>query len=318
MAFWRPQIPSFWRDWTSLILVLVGLLVISIGTRVSPAFVQPFVAGFGALVIIFGGALFFLRSEVAVKHPDLAPILVSITIALCGGFFLIAGAVSFAPSSDNAAREVAFRAALAWGLACFASGFLGGFLFGIPRVLQPEGAQASGVGSSALSYQQRVNTNLEQISDWLTKIIVGLGLVQLRSVPDYLYKLSVWMARSFSGDQNNKAVDATSFACAFIIFFSIVGFVGAYLLTRLFLAGAFWRADSTQSVTVKEEAGKSTEDDSISRVDDFRLASEQNRAALENWLKSNGIEASLTTFINGKNFSEERKKAIDQLRIGAN
>jgi hypothetical protein len=42
--------------------------------------------------------------------------------------------------------------------------------------------------------------------------------------------------------------------CAFhLVFFAIVGFVGGYLLTRLFLAGAFWRADSTQSVTVTEE-----------------------------------------------------------------
>jgi hypothetical protein len=310
------QFKSFsWHEWTPFILVIGGLFVLSLGTAISPAFDQPVVAGIGALITLYGFSLFFLRSQVGKKHPDVAPILVLILIALCGGFFLIGGAVSFAPTSDSAARESCFRAAIGWGLAYFSSGFLGGFLFGIPRVLQRDGAQAPRTDSSSLDYQQRVNTNLEDISDWLTKIIVGLGLVQLRTVPVYLHKASVWMAQSFSVDHSKNAADAASFASAFIVFFAIVGFVGGYLLTRLFLAGAFRRADTTQSVTVTEEAGKKTEDLSISQINRFRRASDQNKTALANWLKSKGIEASLTTFTNAKNFSEDRRKAIADLNI---
>src|SRR5690242_16782606 len=54
------------------------------------------------------------------------------------------------------------KAGASWALgagAFFAVGMSAGFIFGIPR------------GS-----HKYVNSNLEQISDWLTKILVGVGL----------------------------------------------------------------------------------------------------------------------------------------------
>src|SRR5438552_685547 len=81
----------------------------------------------------------------------------------------------------------AWAAGAMWALACFAVGVVTGFLFGIPRVLQ--GTDSGAEATAHTPYQQRVNTNLEQISDWLTKIIVGLGLVQLTKVPGYLSKV---------------------------------------------------------------------------------------------------------------------------------
>lgn len=35
-----------------------------------------------------------------------------------------------------------------------------------------------------------INTSVEQISDWLTKAIVGIGLFQLKSVPSNLERLT--------------------------------------------------------------------------------------------------------------------------------
>lgn len=96
--------------------------------------------------------------------------------------------------SFKSGRENRFSALL-WAFACFSVGALIGFLFGIPRVLQqdvipvskpaPSGVTATSptTESSIDSYSLKVNTNLEQISDWLTKIFVGLGLVQLQRVP---------------------------------------------------------------------------------------------------------------------------------------
>ena len=52
----------------------------------------------------------------------MGPVLVLVVIALCGGFFLVAGAVSFALSSNVAAHESSFRAAIGLALAYFASG----------------------------------------------------------------------------------------------------------------------------------------------------------------------------------------------------
>ena len=54
--------------------------------------------------------------------------------------------------------------------ALIAGGFFG-FLFGIPRYLATPGPM-----------QVQPNTNLEQISDWLTKVLVGVGLTQIGKI----------------------------------------------------------------------------------------------------------------------------------------
>jgi hypothetical protein len=77
---------------------------------------------------------------------------------------------------------VAFFTTMSTGVVVAASaamiGGLLGFLFGIPRALQ----QASVVVPDPTmpliqpaSASDAPNTNLEQISDWLTKILVGVG-----------------------------------------------------------------------------------------------------------------------------------------------
>lgn len=55
---------------------------------------------------------------------------------------------------------------LFWAIACFAIGVFLGFLFGIPRVLQ-RGSQSD---AAPPSYRLLVNTNLDDVSDWFTKI----------------------------------------------------------------------------------------------------------------------------------------------------
>ncbi len=149
--------------------------------------------------------------------------------------------------------------AILWSLACLAAGGIVGFLFGIPRVLQDNAAVAVGNNNGVanknsndasngnnnetnktlpLSYRIMVNTNLEQISDWLTKIIVGLGLIELRNVPGYLNSLSGFFALGLGG-----TTQLQSLAAAIIVYFVIVGFLGIYLMTRIYLAQVFSKAD---------------------------------------------------------------------------
>lgn len=144
-------------------------------------------------------------------------------------------------------------AALLWALASLATGGFVGFLFGIPKVAQPDAPSAPAAGAAVpaanpapaapaapiggAGYRLLVNTNLTDISDWLTKIIVGVTLIQLQRIPDNLNRASLFVADSIGGPQQK------SFAGAILVFFSVGGFLGGYLFTRLFLTGAFFRAD---------------------------------------------------------------------------
>ncbi len=102
-----------------------------------------------------------------------------------------------------------------WGGACLLLGVLTGFLFGVPQNIQ--------------------SSQLEQISDWITKIIVGVGLTQLNKIP---HKLHVWaqeIADQAGGGGAGSPPPPTSFIIALILFFVTVGFLTGYLLTRMFL-----------------------------------------------------------------------------------
>ncbi|CAH0446006.1 hypothetical protein LMG9673_04739 [Ralstonia pseudosolanacearum] len=86
----------------------------------------------------------------------------------------------------------------------------------------------------------RPNTNLEEVSDWLTKIIVGLGLVNLKGIGTRVQDVATNVAASLQ-----KSPDAwdVSVAMAIIVGFSVIGFLCGYLYTRLFVQGALIRSD---------------------------------------------------------------------------
>jgi CheY-like chemotaxis protein len=136
--------------------------------------------------------------------------------------------------------------ALACALGFLSVGVLMGFLFGIPKVFQGPGEAASpeaANGSKPLEergtgYRMQVNTNLEQISDWLTKIIVGVGLVELKQIPDSLLRLAAFIQPGLGVGEEARVM-----ALAIILYASLVGFFLGYLVTRTYIAGIFRRAD---------------------------------------------------------------------------
>ncbi len=184
------------------------------------------------------------------KHPfqDIVP------VGLCAITAVILGAVAV---SVYAWLVVAAKSGIAlelWALAITSAGGALGFLFGIPKVLQrrvdsnpPKGTggqssngEARTNGADDPTYQQRVNTNLEEISDWLTKIIVGLGLVELRRIPDRIGHLASLIASSTTAFSETSVHGV---ALAIILYFGICGFLFGYLITRIYLQGALARAD---------------------------------------------------------------------------
>ena len=103
-------------------------------------------------------------------------------------------------------------------LAALVAGGLLGFLFGIPR------------GSRG---DQR-GTNLEQISDWLTKILIGVALIHLGQVGAAAGRLSDAVGEALGGGQQ-----ASIAAGAGLSFFAVTGFLVAYVMARTVLRGLF-------------------------------------------------------------------------------
>jgi hypothetical protein len=120
-------------------------------------------------------------------------------------------------------------------MAAFVVGGLIGFLFGIPKALTdanaPKGEPQEGSpspGANRLGYQP--STNLEQVSDWLTKILIGVGLVELANLGAALGKLGDRVAASLKG----AVMGANVVTEVVVVAFAVVGFLSTFLWTRLY------------------------------------------------------------------------------------
>jgi hypothetical protein len=78
----------------------------------------------------------------------------------------------------------------------------------------------------------QASTNLTQVSDWLTKIIVGVGLVEATTIYEKLSTLSL----NLGGMLFDGMFGAPLVVPSLMISGAILGFLYAYLFTQLFLA----------------------------------------------------------------------------------
>lgn len=127
-----------------------------------------------------------------------------------------------------------FSVALLTAVSAFAAGALLGFLFGIPRTAAHGAADGVAPADGEPKPVYEPNTNLEQISDWLTKILVGVGLVQIGQVSGALDDLATALEPGLGDDPTGHSV-----AVMLLVSFAILGFLSAYLFTRLLLQNAF-------------------------------------------------------------------------------
>lgn len=172
-----------------------------------------------------------------------------------------------AKSYQSFASVAAFGAASA-GAALLVGGLVG-FLFGIPRRLQQEHTNATtaaarpGDEDDSGRSLYSANTNLEQISDWLTKILVGVGLTQIGQIGTLLSDIGNVAASGLEG-----FAAAKPFFVATIVHFTVCGFLLGYLWTRLYLGRALTEAE--QASTLKKKVDKYEQD-----VRALRLAAQQ-------------------------------------------
>jgi len=153
------------------------------------------------------------------------------------GVFVIGATAVVHASKDNFVPNLAGAMVLfASLLAAIALGGLFGFLFGIPK--SSAGGKSDGTTPTPKP-ANRVNTNLEEVSDWLTKLILGAGLTQIGALWTMFVKLSRQIGeRGFVDHAYGGAI-----AGGLIIYGLVVGFLAGYVLTRLYLSNIFLLAD---------------------------------------------------------------------------
>lgn len=145
------------------------------------------------------------------------------------------------------------------GAALLGGGLLG-FLFGVPHTRESASATSGGQSktatedqsaSNSLSETYRPSTSLEQISDWLTKILVGVGLVDFRGILAKVVAAGDYIAPGLTGVVSREG--ARTFALAILVYFSVSGFVFGFLWARLYLPRWFAEADRVKRLLSRFE-----------------------------------------------------------------
>jgi hypothetical protein len=153
----------------------------------------------------------------------------SITLTLYMGLFLglvpVVGYPIFIPEIGGRIIFIGLLLALASFIACFFTGTL----FGMPKR-----NNKSGTGND-----YALNNGLVEISDWLTKIIVGLVLINLKEIPGYFINLGEYVSVStkYKGELLNI------YTISIVIYFGFLGLYIGYNYMRLVLSNKYKKAD---------------------------------------------------------------------------
>jgi hypothetical protein len=129
--------------------------------------------------------------------------------------------VIYALQLPSGIRWSVFATALVIATAAFFAGGFIGFLFGVPHTVQGS-APSTGIT------KYLGNTNLEQVSDWLTKIIVGVGLVQIGRAVPALSKFAKSLKAPLGGQASSGAFGLGLIITAFCLAFSTFIYGVAY------------------------------------------------------------------------------------------
>jgi hypothetical protein len=106
-----------------------------------------------------------------------------------------------------------------------------GLLFGIPKRGKRSATEDS---SASVQVRQKLvyNTNLADISDWLTKALVGATLVEVRQIWSTLKSLFLFLGTSFSEDKSLGPLVAGSISVHYVVAGFFVGFFFASVVLR--------------------------------------------------------------------------------------
>ena len=236
------------------------------------------------------------------------------------GIWCVAAGVDRWATSGAVAAIVTFLAAISTCLALAAAasvvGGLFGFLFGIPKTNQNQ------VDHSAQG-RWRSDTNLEEISDWLTKILVGVGLAQISQIHGAFSGLQEFMINENVFPQN---AGGRIIVPLIVVTYLVTGFLFGYLLTRMFLAPVL----AQQDLRLNSPQVVSSEDEASQKIINYlwrdgRRTDQEGRAILpipENleklrkWMSENHLEEqSIQKFLDSPMFKGAREASIQEIPI---
>jgi hypothetical protein len=142
------------------------------------------------------------------------------------------GIVALAIFAFAPGKGAALAAALALqAFAAGTSGALVGFLFGVPRPRSDDN------GTQRARRNYLPSTNLAQVSEWLTKLVLGATLVELKPLVAGFGELTKSTA-TYLGN-----VDIAPIVGAIYLGFGFVGFLWGYLWVSLRIRDVLERAD---------------------------------------------------------------------------
>lgn len=173
----------------------------------------------------------------------------------------VIGIIGYSNTIAGVGLRLCFVAILL-AVATFIVGFFTGTLFGMPK--------RNSVNDSDYS----LNNSLVEISDWLTKIIVGLSLVNLKQVPLYLMSLGKYVSEA----SNSKGQSLDVFSMCIVVFFLVLGLYIGYNYMRLVLSQKYKQADDNMlrrelerkdqvTKALIDEVNKNTEEQTITSRD---------------------------------------------------
>lgn len=144
------------------------------------------------------------------------------------------------------AADISIKAAyisLLVALGSFVCGFFTGMLFGMPK------------RNNDVKSDYTLNNSLVEISDWLTKIIVGLGLINLKEIPVLLKNAGDEIASSI-GNTGDKS-GCNTYMTLIILYYGVFGLYIGYNFMRLVLSQKYKDADNNlleENEVLKEQA----------------------------------------------------------------
>jgi len=162
------------------------------------------------------------KEKTAVKEAETS-VLLTLYMGLFLGFVPVIG---FPITIPKMGVQILFIGIIL-GLASFICSFFTGTLFGMPK------------RNNIKESDYALNNSLVEISEWLTKIIVGLGLVNLKEIPSFLISIGEYIKVSTKYDGQLINV----YSISIVVYFGFLGLYIGYNYMRLVLSNKYKNAD---------------------------------------------------------------------------